>query len=243
MAAAAPSATGTAGGAAAPSASAGAGVRDRWAPSPGDGDPWGGYQPQGLDLDLAAAGSGPGQELVTCSRHGRQRTKCNMIPDGEDGLTCKPTTPCLGSRGGTSKGPCPRDAESGLRVDQSTAGELLAAGPVLSDELIDSDLAELAACLQHPGLLNDRLRKYLQDRLARSGVNPRAAPGWWSAPGGRWGRLPSEDAILAAAARITLVPRVLVVPHNTVPFHLCSTYVALTTHLLLSCVTLKVWHN
>ena len=199
MAAAAPSATGTAGGAAAPSASAGAGVRDRWAPSPGDGDPWGGYQPQGLDLDLAAAGSGPGQVLVTCSRHGRLRTMCHMVPDGNSGLMCKGTTPCLVGRGGNAN--CPRDAVTGQRVNKVTAGELRADGPELSDETILSDLAEAAACLQCGGVLNDRLRVYLLARLARSGVNPGAAVGWWSALGGRWGRLPTADAVRAAAAR------------------------------------------
>ena len=124
MAAAASSAPDASGGVAPPAAAAGAAAHGRWSPAPGGGNPWAGYHPQGLDLDLAAAGSGPGQELVTCSRHGRQRTRCNMIPDGGTGLMCKPATPCLCSRGGNSKGPCPRDAESGLRVDQSTAGEL-----------------------------------------------------------------------------------------------------------------------
>ena len=124
-----------------------------------------------------------------------------MIPDGDGGFTCKPATPCLTKSGGQSKGPCPRDAVSGLRVDHVTAGVLLASPRELSDGEIDTDLAEAAACLRSPGPLSARIRKFLHDRLARSGVNWAANPDWWSAPGGRWGWLPSEEAILAAAAR------------------------------------------
>ncbi len=63
-----------------------------------------------------------------------------MIPDGAGGHRCKEKTPCMVGRAGSRS--CPRDAASGLRIDQVTAGVLLAEGPWFTDESIASDLSE-----------------------------------------------------------------------------------------------------
>ena len=170
-----------------PDAASGAAARDRWAAT--GNDLWGAWTPRRLELDLAVTGSGPGQEQVLCSEHGRHRTRGNMMPDGANGLTCRPEHPCLGGRVGQSRGGCPRDAETGKRIDATAAGDLLAAPPEMTDAAILNDLAEAAACRHRPGPLNDRTRAFLLARLADSGVDAWAAPGWWySAPTHTQGR-------------------------------------------------------
>ena len=77
-------------------------------------------------MDLAATRRGPGDELVQCSVHLRSRSRRNMVPDGAHGLRCSERHPCLGGVARQSKGGCPRDAATGLRVDTPVAGDLAA---------------------------------------------------------------------------------------------------------------------
>ena len=165
-----------------------------------DGDPWVAWSP-GQDQ----AGSSPGDERIQCSVHRRYRSRRNLVSDGAGGLRCDERHVCAGGVAHEPQRACPRDADSGRRVDDKAAGDLLAPPAPMTDEAILNDLADATACLFHPGPLNDRTRAFLLARLTGSGVDwaiP-SSPGWWySTPTRSWGRLPTSEEVLAAVPRL-----------------------------------------
>ena len=187
------------------------------APVAGGIDPlWAGWTPGGW----AAAAPGDDGAMHTCSVHLKPRTRRNMVEDGRGGLRCTEKHSCLVGGYAAAPAPPPAApsatpppaappvahpsplpaplAAPPHAATSTSAGSVVAATSPRpyytppTDDQISGDLAVAEACRFYPNPARLATRAALLARQAAGGVEVDVAgsPGWWRAPGGRWGEAP-----------------------------------------------------